>query len=367
MPYLDFSERDKHAGSWYNEWVCLVAFVVFTFIYLFFYQNDVLAAGQHVLSGGQTHYSRGVGAVLITLVLGILQRCVYHLTRLRKRAHALTYLPSLLVLTLITDVSSNIDLGFSFGGWLIALPLIIVAYVPLVIVLRQMEPFEPDNGQWGLFARSTWINLLTMVVMFVLVGLFSNHDATFHYRMRMEKLLLDEDYRAALKVGRKSEVTDNSLTMLRAYALAHEGQLGNRFFEYPVTEATASLLPEGKVARTVIMPDSLITLFARKVGVRADYKLTQLLIDRKLKVFAAAVVVAYPDSLMPKHYAEALTMYNTMATKDSIEGDETEMELRYLDFCQKRKSLPKATVANAMRRAYGRTYWYYYHYGWKKD
>ena len=206
-----------------------------------------------------------------------------------------------------------------------------------------------------------------MVVMFVLVGLFSNHDATFHYRMRMEKLLLDEDYRAALKVGRKSEVTDNSLTMLRAYALAHEGQLGNRFFEYPVTEATASLLPEGKVARTVIMPDSLITLYARKVGVRADYKLTQLLIDRELKRFAAAVVVAYPDSLMPKHYAEALTMYNTMATKDSIEGDETEMELRYLDFCQKKKSLPKATVANAMRRAYGRTYWYYYHYGWKKD
>ena len=367
MPYLDFSERDKHAGSWYNEWVCLVAFIVFTFTYLFFYQADVLAAGQHVLSGGKTHYSRGVGSVLITLVLCILQRCVFHLTRLRKRAHALTYLPSLLVLTFITDVSSHIDLGFSYGGWLIALPLIIVAYVPLVIVLRQMEPFEPDNARGGTFSRSSWINLLNMVVMFMLVGLFSNHDASFHYRMRMEKLLLDEEYRDALKVGRKSEVTDNSLTMLRAYALAHEGLLGSRFFEYPVTKATGSLLPDGKVARTVIMPDSLVTLFTRKVGVRAEYKLTQLLLDRKLKEFAAAVVVAFPDSLMPKHYAEALTMYNAMARKDSIVGDETEMELRYLDFCRKEKSLPKATVANAMRRAYGRTYWYYYKYGWKED
>ena len=263
MSYFDFDERNQRSSSRHTEWVCLLVFVVFTFVYLYFYQADVLAAGQHVLSGGQTHYRRLVGAVLITLVLLILQRFIFHLTQLRKRAHALTYLPSLLVLTVITDVSSNIDLGFSFGGWLIAVPLIAVGYGFLVVLLRKMEPFEPQSTGSGFLSRTSWINLLTMVVMFLLVGLFSNGDTAFHYRMRMERLLLDGKNKEALRVGRKSEVTDPSLTMLRAYALAREGQLGNRFFEFPVTEATASLLPDGKKARVVIMPDSLITTDTR--------------------------------------------------------------------------------------------------------
>lgn len=367
MSYLDFSERNKHTLAWYNEWVCFGAFVIFAFTYLFFYQNDVLAAGQHVLSGGQTHYNRTVGAVLITIVLCILQRCVYHFVRLSKRAHALTYFPSLLVLTVITDVSSNIDRGFSFGGWYVALPIIAVAYVLLVILLRQMEPFEPDNMSAGLLSRPSWINLLTMVAMFMLVGLFSNADATFHYRMRVEKLLLEGEYRKALKVGRGAEVTDASLTMLRAYALAHERQLGNHFFDYPLPDGSFSLLPDSIGSRTVIMPDSLISLYARKVGVRTDYKLLQLLIDRKLREFLAAVVFAYPDSLLPRHFEEALVMYRDVAGKDSLEGDESAVESAYHDFCLKEKSLPKATVANAMRRAYGHTYWYYYKYGRKQD
>ncbi|MBO4658377.1 MAG: hypothetical protein J5637_02010 [Prevotella sp.] len=367
MSYLDFDERNRRSTSWHTEWVCLLAFVVFTFTYLFFYQSDILAAGQHVLSGGQTHYRSLVGAVLITLVLLILQRCVFRLTRLSKRAHALTYLPSLLVLTVITDVSSNIDKGFSFGGWLIAVPLILVAYCFLVVFLMKMEPFEPEGASVGFLSRTSWINLLTMVVMFVLVGLFSNSDEAFHYRMRMERLLLDGKTKEALRVGRRSEVTDNSLTMLRAYALACEGQLGNRFFEYPVTAASFSLVPDGEQARTVLLPDSVITLKARRVGVRADHKLLQLLADRKLSQFAALVQKAYPDSLMPKHYAEALAMYQHLVALDTIAVADSVMLEAFADFCAKEHATPKASLPSVMRKAYGRTYWYYYKYGWKED
>jgi hypothetical protein len=142
--------------------------------------------------------------------------------------------------------------------------------------------------------------------------------------------------------------------------------LGNRFFEYPVTEATASLLPEGKVARTVIMPDSLITLYARKVGVRADYKLTQLLIDRKLKMFAAAVVVAYPDSLMPKHYAEALVLYKGIKREegygelDSLKIDDG-VKVDYNDFlAMMRAKKPMLQKQADIRDNYFGTYWYFY-------
>ena len=49
--------------------VCAVLFVLFTFCYLYFYQADVIAAAQHVFSGGQTRYDRLIGAVLITVGL----------------------------------------------------------------------------------------------------------------------------------------------------------------------------------------------------------------------------------------------------------------------------------------------------------
>ena len=82
--------------------LCTVAFVVFTFCYLLFYQADVMVVAQHIASGGQTHYVPWVGALLITLVLKLLQVGVNMIFALYRRTHALTYLPSMLVLAFIT-------------------------------------------------------------------------------------------------------------------------------------------------------------------------------------------------------------------------------------------------------------------------
>ena len=84
--------------------ICAVVFCVFTFSFLYFYQADVLAMTQHVLSGGVSSYNRTVGVLLITLVLYLLQLLVYAISGLYKRAHALTYFPSLLALTVLTLV-----------------------------------------------------------------------------------------------------------------------------------------------------------------------------------------------------------------------------------------------------------------------
>ena len=46
--------------------MCAILFLCFSFLYLYEYQADVLAVAQHVLSDGQTHYNRTIGAVLIT-------------------------------------------------------------------------------------------------------------------------------------------------------------------------------------------------------------------------------------------------------------------------------------------------------------
>ena len=49
--------------------MCAIVFLTFSFVWLYCFQADVLAAAQHVLSKGLTSYKPLVGALLITLVL----------------------------------------------------------------------------------------------------------------------------------------------------------------------------------------------------------------------------------------------------------------------------------------------------------
>ena len=347
--------------------VCAIAFWLFSFSYLFFFQSDILAAGQHVLSKGQTHYNAFIGAVLITLTLYLLQRVVAHFTKLEKRAHALTYFPSLLVLTIITDVSSEIDRGFSFGGWLVAVPLLVAAFVGVAWALRKIEPFEPEPLTYGLTSRNTWINLLTRVVMFLLVGIFSNGDETFHHRMRMEKLIAQGKYDEALKVGRKSLKTDPSLVMLRAHALVRKGWLGERFFDFPIYNPEYSLLPDGENVRTVLLPDSVVTDLAKTPRAKVDYMLMRYLLDRDLRSFAGLVGRIYPDSLMPKHYAEALWLYKYRSEKPVERDVDNVIETDYYDFLQMEKQYDRSVAPNFLRRTFGNTYWYYYKYGRRSE
>ena len=75
-------------GAVMPRMTCAVLFLIFTFLYLYDYQADILAVTQHVLSHGQTNYNRLVGALLITVVLWMVQVGVYVGTRLKGYTHA---------------------------------------------------------------------------------------------------------------------------------------------------------------------------------------------------------------------------------------------------------------------------------------
>lgn len=96
---------------------CAIFFLVFTTLYLSKYQPDILAVTQHVLSGGATHYNSVIGTILITLVLWLIQVALYGWTGLSHRAHALTYLPSMLLLAILTDISPNLTTDNYLGVW----------------------------------------------------------------------------------------------------------------------------------------------------------------------------------------------------------------------------------------------------------
>lgn len=362
---------------------CAILFLVFTFCFLYYYQADILTVEQHVLSHGQTHYDRTIGAVLITLLLYLLQLGVYSLTKFERYAHAATYFPSLLFLATITNVNTDIDQGLSLGVWLWLLPFLLALYGLWAFQSRRCSRHTSKAHSPGLFLRTIWTNVLALALMFFLVGLVSNHNDVFHYRMRAENALLRDDFKEASSVGQNSQATDSSLTMIRAYALGRQGLLGERFFRYSQEGTSKVLLPDGVTTKLLLYPESrlyrslgavpfswkdpmacLEFVCKHHLGTRmaADYLLIGYLLDRRLDAFAHAVVQYYDVSKsLPMHYCEALVLYNHMRSAPYVEYHHDVVEADYKDFMKLfRSEKQQAARLAVVKKTFGNTYWYYY-------
>jgi hypothetical protein len=363
---------------------CAIFFLLFTFLYLYNYQDDILAVAQHVLSQGATHYNRTIGAVIITLVLWLLQLALYAFTGLTRRCHALTYLPSLLLMGALTSASPDILSGHCSVLWLWLFPLLMVVYGFIVWVVRQLESIEPEPLSQGFFTRMVWVNLLQMVVMALITCGIGNSDKVFHYRMHLESDLLDGNYADALRVGQDDAATDSSLTMLRIAALSSTGELGERLFTYPLVGRSDAMLPNGQSVRLAMVPETWLykkigVVFKEKVSPRRylelahekgyakhethDWLLTAYLLDGDLDAFAHALPRYYNVSKpLPLHYREALVLYTHLRQHPFVVFHSQVMEADFDDFLNLLHSThDAATRRYELRSNYGKTYWYYYY------
>ena len=365
--------------------MCAIVFVVFSFCWLYIFQADILMMAQHVLSSGMTHYQPFIGAVLITLVLGAIQFLVYALVPLTMRSHALTYLPSMLLLGMISAVipkgADGIEMGFS---WYVPILVLIVWWV-LTRVGRLAQEVEYDKVI-ALFSQPMWINVLIISLLIMLVAWMGNSNAVTHYRMKVERALLEGDIDGALKVGRKSLESDADLTMLRMYALARKGTLGENLFNYPVTANSSQMLPTDSLSVMMMYPvDSLYKFLGARPAARmepmrylqlierrdsvvnpavADYLLCGYLIDRQLDKFASEIgrYYAINDSL-PRHYREALTLYTHTKTRPVVVYHQTVMDVDYNNLVALERKYPLASERKGkVEEQYRDTYWYYYRY-----
>jgi len=369
-------------------WMCAIVFLLFSFLWLYGFQADVLAAVQHVMSGGRTQYKPLFGAVLITGLLQMLQLLVSSVFRLTNRGHALTYFPSLLCLALISVVNTDIAQSYSWGLWWLLVLLALAAWAGICLVVRYIQNVEPDRSATVLFSRPMWINMLVLLLMMVGVAWVSNTNAVFHYRMRAETCLLKGDYAGALDVGSKSLESDADLQMIRMYAMARRGELGDRLFHYPVAVGSRVMLPTSGESHFVRYPvDSLYHVFGARPArpmlpttylkvlsnqrdVIRDYTLCGLLIDRQLDDFVEKLQLYYAaddsinTSLLPKHYREALMLYNHLRRHPKLHYRESVMEEDYNNLQELEKTYLDETERQVkVEDVYGDTYWYYYKYG----
>ena len=95
---MNYNHPLKNGSTVTIRVMCAIVFLTFSFCWLYFFQSDQLAMTQHVLSGGLTHYNSILGTLIIIAVLMLLQLLVFRVFRLTKRSHALTYVPSMMLL-----------------------------------------------------------------------------------------------------------------------------------------------------------------------------------------------------------------------------------------------------------------------------
>lgn len=366
--------KNKRSSTAKMQIASAIIFITFTYVYLAFYQADVLAVAQHVFSGGLTNYSYTLAPLLITLVLYLLQVGVYAVTRVKRRFHGLTYFPSFLILTMITDIPVDIDRYHSLGAWWIILPLCLILWGGLIWIARQLEPIETEPHSNGWFSRYMWVNLLQMLVIILLVNFVASNDRLFHERMRMEHLMKEKQYEKALEVGEKSLKTDSSLTMLRIACLNETGELGSRLFTYPLVGGSKAMMPDSVTVKAMMWkapkwmqkPSAWMVKHHLKYRLPVDYQLCALLLDKQLDKFVAEVQKHYKvtSGKLPVHYKEALVLYTHRRSNPSIVYHDNVMDTDFEDFQQMdHKYANETEKQNALRDTYGNTYWYYYEYG----
>lgn len=381
---MNYNYTTKNEGTMAIKAVCALVFVVFSFLWLYFFQADVLYVTQHVLSGGQTQYGRLSGAVLITLLLVLLQVGVYSLTRLDKSVHALTWFPSMLLLAIVTSAGENIGSHSAFAPWLWLFPLLIVVWLVCVWMARNFQSYELPTPS-GLFSRRMWVNQLTMAMMMCGVAFCGNTNAVFHFRMHAEVAMRHGDYDETLRVGERSLETDGNLMMLRMYALSRQGQLGERLFTYPLVPSSDAMLPTTSAVRFMVYPaDSLyrhlgaiprhnmqpmtylkaIFRHGQAKPAAVDYLLCGYLIDRDLDGFAHEIGQYYTvnDSL-PRHYREALVLYTHLRRHPVVVYHDPVLDVDYKDL----RKLEAEYASEDERKVkvmekYADSYWCYYGY-----
>ena len=389
-------------------------------MFLYFIQGDLLAEAQYVYSNGLTTYSILFGAIILTVVLLLVSRVMNILFHYPSELYVLSYLPSFLLLSVITSVNIDAFRDFTFGEWIWVFPLVLVAYFILILlIIPKLEHYKRKSSN-NYFTKLIWKNSLIFLLLSLLTASVSNTNNVIYYELKTERLILNGKYDDALEVGAKSLETSRRLTELRMYALAKTGRLCDDLFDYPqyygvdglldISDTTesyyrfssknicksmgaycdTSIKSSGRYLQLMkekfsivddfvldtLSNDSLIGNLCKKCYIRNkkiidSYYLAYLLLDKNLdgvlRYFDNKYV--FGDSL-PQAVKEALLLSKSFEFKDSLISDtcyyslaDTATVVKFIDYKLVSDTINDSTERrNRLRRKFGDTFWWYYDY-----
>lgn len=364
-------------------WACGSLFTVFSVLYLYVMQSDLLTATQHLLSKGQTMYSPFWGAVIITCVLVVLPYLFRKVVTFPLRFHALYYFPSCLLLGLLAAIVPA-------GGWAVRLDVALGVPVAwgvfyLFAVWAVMHFPDRQSDKYDLSAY-LWPNFFSLCLLLAMTGHIGNTDETCHYRLKMERDITEGRDSCVLETGIGSLHADHGMTAMRMFSLSRTGMLGEKLFDYPQYYGSDGLMPQaadtihaydwtkdlyrhlgGKPGRGTERATRFFELLSVQPSATPavkDYLLCAYLLDKNLDGFVQALPLYYDtDGRLPHYYKEAIVLYDRLHTTPVLVYKDAAIETNLEDFLQYAARFTNRTErSNQCRRMYGNTYWWYYYY-----
>ena len=322
-----------------------VVFTLFVYCYLVGMQSNYLFFLIHKCAGVSANITLVAvgGTVILTLLRYLLNRTF----RLSGCFYSVSFFPVSILLLLLTP---------SIASVVVSLILLII----YVIIVRHNKYNRVFSSDVYLIIRKS---LITMIVLFLCVVLCGMRSEIKTLVYATQRHIMYGDYEGALKVGEHSLATDSTLTFLRAYSLTHLNQLGERLFEYPLSATSNDLKFHGKNEDFFIKIDT--AGFSERNN--RDLALCALLMDKKLVAFVKSVSELNRGAIivdsMPKHYREAIMLYNHLHINSLITYKNAVMQTNFNDFFEiQKKAISPRSKNNLTRTSYGDTYWWYYFY-----
>ena len=368
------------SGSCCVKTLDALLFFLFAFLFLGGVQVDLLQLLLYPLLGYVGVFWLRVMALVFVAALMVLHWKIHPLFRLDDRWHAFTYFPFFLLVAFVTLLSPHFLWGRGIATGVLLLVSFVVMYELARRIPRRMHLLE-----------CLLCNLFVMLASFFAVVMLGNTDDVLHYELRMERYLTQHDERKALETASLELPSSQRLLALRAYALARTHSLGDRLFEFPQVEGNTDLFLHSYDAGEMIYPLDSVKAFLGFVPVRkvtrgalqqrlkgerltpssplSDYWLCTLLLQKDLPTFASSLAQIYSLDMksvrdkLPRYYKEALVLYNSLYVHPSLVFRCAEVEGNYSDFKDLAgQYLDPVEQRNRLRRMYGNTYWWYYHY-----
>lgn len=365
---------------------CATLFALFSFLFVAVYQSPLLEALYDHVATGKLDYNGYLVAAVISPLLTLLALWLNRIAKFQREWTAMAYLPSALLLAFITDIDRSLYVGgWSSTSWIVIFSVAMFVYAALAFVLQRVL-FEKIKNLAMSTNRMIWRNLILFVIMFCLTGTLSNGEENFKREALVASRYKGGDAEGALAVGYKSLDASRELTAMRAYILAKENSLGERLFEYPQLYGAEGLLPFAQQT-SPLSPDSVATLlgdtikenentlgylrrlaYADTLALAArDYYLSALLLEKEVIEFEAELTRmcgSYRADSLPKHYREALLLLKEFSSEYQLNLEDSVLNSKFRSLREVESKYDDALMRNNyVRKAFGRTYWWYFLYG----
>ncbi|WP_294585939.1 DUF6057 family protein [uncultured Phocaeicola sp.] len=363
---------------------CGLLFSIFSFVFLYVFQQDVLEALHYSLAHGKTVFAPLGSAVVITVVLVLLRWGVNSLLGLKGKVRSLSYFPSFLVLCALTGIGRDVYMADYHSCWSWLLPMLLLAFACAGYWLRRI--FRNKLNEEGSVTSLIFWNVFFILMMCLMTVTFSNTDRTFHHELQAERALRQKDYHKALEVGKRSLEASRTLTALRVIAMVRSNQLGDRLFEYPQyyhsdglffsNDSTLQLRYTNDSIYYMLgvrpyagepQKEFLYNICHKETGrfTALHYYLASLLLDKQVDEFAKEIPTVYEQGdTLPRYYREAMLLYlQNSSDTTRWEVQDSGMIDRYHAFQKLHKDGQTGIQEkNRLRKDFGDTYWWYFYY-----